>query len=150
MIIIDELGRGTSTFDGFGLAWGISEHIAGQLGSYTLFATHFHELTALAEAPAQTGDDDDVKREQDAKGCLSGVVNKHVSGRVVDGEVVMLYTVQEGPCNESFGVHVAAMAQFPRRVIDQAKRKAQALESYAHTNSGKLHTYMHDGRYYYL
>lgn len=67
-----------------------------------------------------------------------GVVNKHVSGRVVDGEVVMLYSVKDGPCNESFGVHVAAMAQFPRRVIDQAKRKAQALESYAHTNSGKL------------
>ena len=137
LIIIDELGRGTSTFDGFGLAWGISEHIAADIGSYTLFATHFHELTALAESPSSRADgNDDSKREQQAH--PTGVVNKHVSGRVVEGEVVMLYTVEEGPCNESFGVHVAAMAQFPRRVIEQAKRKAQALESYAHTNTGKL------------
>lgn len=137
LIIIDELGRGTSTFDGFGLAWGISEHIAGSIGAYTLFATHFHELTALAEPRAAT--EEDAKREggAEATGSVTGVVNKHVSGRVVDGEVVFLYSVQDGPCKESFGVHVAKMAQFPRRVIDQAKRKAQALESYAHANSGK-------------
>ena len=62
-----------------------------------------------------------------------GVVNRHVTGKVIDGKVVMLYAVEKGPCHESFGVHVAAMAQFPAHVIQTAKRKAIALE---HTGSG--------------
>lgn len=134
LIIIDELGRGTSTFDGFGLAWGISEHIANKIGAYCLFATHFHELTALAQASHVSADESSEERVESNVTLTKanvGVVNRHVTGKVINGKVVMLYAVENGPCHESFGVHVAAMAQFPDKVIQTAKRKAIALE---HTN----------------
>ena len=116
---------GTSTFDGFGLAWGISEYITTHIGAYCLFATHFHELTSLATVHShvsenekegnsnsqiattmniQNGDNSHV-----AKNTNVGVINKHVSGKVINGKVVMLYSVEEGPCHQSFGVHVAGM-----------------------------------------
>lgn len=105
LIIIDELGRGTSTFDGFGIAWAISSYIMYELKSLCLFATHFHELTQLP-----------------------GVKNQHVSAHVENGQVTMLYALQSGPCTQSYGVHVAKLAHFPSSVIYEAKRKADQLE----------------------
>ncbi len=111
LVIIDELGRGTSTFDGFGLAWSISEYLLKRTRCFTLFATHYHELTQL-------------DREQ-------GVLNRHVTAHAVEnGEITMLYSVEDGPCLDSFGIHVAQLSRFPPTVIASAKRKVAALEAH--------------------
>jgi len=110
LVLMDEIGRGTSTFDGMSLAWACVHHLVQQLHAFTLFATHYFELTTLAET-------------------LDGVANVHLDA-VEHGEtIIFMHSVKEGPANQSYGLQVAQLAGVPRGVVTLAREKLLALEN---------------------
>ena len=112
LIVLDEIGRGTSTYDGVSIAWAVAEHIHDHVGAKTLFATHYHELGALAASHGR-------------------VRNVSVAAREWKGEVVFLRKLTPGGASRSFGVEVARLAGLPRPVIDRARAILRTLESEA-------------------
>ncbi|EEL44386.1 DNA mismatch repair protein mutS [Bacillus cereus Rock3-42] len=109
LILFDEIGRGTSTYDGMALAQAIIEHIHDQIGAKTLFSTHYHELTVLEES-------------------LDQLKNVHVSAIEENGKVVFLHKIQDGAADKSYGIHVAQLAELPDSLIARAKEVLAQLE----------------------
>ncbi|MGG8343346.1 DNA mismatch repair protein MutS [Streptococcus uberis] len=112
LIIFDELGRGTATYDGMALAQSIIEHIHNRIGAITLFATHYHELTSLSEE-------------------LGHLKNVHVAILERDGEVTFLHKIAEGPADKSYGIHVAKIAGLPGSLLSRADNILKQLESHS-------------------
>ena len=110
LVLLDEIGRGTSTYDGLALAWAASRHLAIRLRAFTLFATHYFELTALPEE-------------------FQGIANVHLDAVEHGAEVVFMHIVKEGPANQSYGVQVAKLAGVPESVLALARRRLARLES---------------------
>ena len=110
LLLFDEIGRGTSTYDGMALAQSMMEYIHDKIGANTLFSTHYHELTALEEQ-------------------LARLQNVHVSATEKDGKVVFLHKVRQGAADKSYGVHVAQLAEMPEEIIDRARVLLEQFES---------------------
>ncbi len=128
LVILDEIGRGTSTFDGLSLAWSIVEHLHHQVGAKSLFATHYHELTELA-SPHGSGPLNPQSSESEmASGRLPRVRNYNVAVREWNDQIIFLRKIQPGPADKSYGIQVARLAGVPRPVIDRAKTILRVLE----------------------
>ena len=110
LVIMDEVGRGTSTFDGLSLAWSAAEHLANKIQAKTLFATHYFEMTALPEA-------------------ANTVCNVHLDATEHEDRLVFLHRVQQGPASQSHGIQVAKLAGVPASIIDSAKQRLVELEA---------------------
>jgi DNA mismatch repair protein MutS len=119
LIVLDEIGRGTSTFDGLSLAWSIVEHLHNQVGAKTLFATHYHELTELAQR-------------------LPRLKNFNVAVREWRDQIVFLRKIVEGGTDKSYGIHVARLAGVPREVLERAKVILGNLEESELTPEGTV------------
>ncbi len=109
LVLMDEIGRGTSTYDGLSLAWACAQHLARSTRAFTLFATHYFELTSLAAE-------------------LEGCANVHLDATEHGDKLIFLHTVKEGPANQSYGLQVAALAGVPQKVISAARRYLRELE----------------------
>ncbi|ELZ03910.1 DNA mismatch repair protein MutS [Natrialba asiatica] len=116
LVVLDEVGRGTATYDGISIAWAATEYLHNEVAAKTLFATHYHELTGLAEN-------------------LPRVANVHVAADERDGDVTFLRAVRDGPTDRSYGIHVADLAGVPGPVVDRARdvltrlREEKAIEA---------------------
>ncbi len=122
LVLMDEIGRGTSTFDGLSLAWACAHHLISQNKSYTLFATHYFELTALPDE-------------------LAGVSNVHINAVEHGDKIVFLHHVKPGPANQSYGLQVAQLAGVPISAIQLAQKKLVELEQQsveAHADTGQF------------
>jgi len=118
LILMDEIGRGTSTFDGLSLAWATARHIATQIRAFTLFATHYFELVTLADE-------------------VDGVANVHLDATEHRDGIVFLHTVKPGPADRSYGLAVAQLAGLPREVVARAREFLALLESGSAARHGR-------------
>jgi len=109
LVLMDEIGRGTSTYDGLALAWACAVDLAVRIKAYTLFATHYFELTRLPEH-------------------YDGIVNVHLDATEHADRIVFLHSVRDGAADRSYGLHVAALAGVPKAVIRQAQARLADLE----------------------
>ncbi|MGB0459276.1 MAG: DNA mismatch repair protein MutS [Porticoccaceae bacterium] len=109
LVLMDEIGRGTSTFDGLSLAWACGYHLAEKVKAFSLFATHYFELTSLPDS-------------------VSGTINVHLDATEHNDSIVFLHSVQEGPASQSYGLQVAKLAGIPKDVVMLAKKELQRLE----------------------
>ncbi|MGI9274286.1 MAG: DNA mismatch repair protein MutS [Endozoicomonas sp.] len=116
LVLMDEIGRGTSTFDGLSLAWACAHYLAESVKAFTLFATHYFELTQLPEE------------------CQT-VANVHLNATEHEDRIVFLHAVQEGPASQSYGLQVAQLAGVPRHVVNQARQRLMVLEQESNGNS---------------
>jgi DNA mismatch repair protein MutS len=119
LIVLDEIGRGTSTFDGLSLAWSIVEHLHNQVGAKTLFATHYHELTELSAR-------------------LPRLKNFNVAVREWHDQIVFLRKIVEGGTDKSYGIQVARLAGVPKEVLERAKQILGNLEESELTPEGTV------------
>jgi DNA mismatch repair protein MutS len=110
LVLLDEIGRGTSTYDGLSLAWACAEMLAMQTRAFTLFASHYFELTLLAEQ-------------------IDSLANVHLDAVEHKDHIIFMHAVQEGPASRSFGLQVAQLAGVPRAVINRAKQRLAELEN---------------------
>ena len=110
LVLMDEIGRGTSTFDGLSLAWACAENLAQTIGAYTLFATHYFELTRLPE-------------------MFHNIANIHLDAVEQGDKLIFMHSVKEGPANKSYGLQVALLAGVPKHVVNQAKTHLKQLEA---------------------
>ncbi len=109
LVLVDEIGRGTSTYDGLSLAWACAHDLAEKIHSYSLFATHYFEITQLAQE-------------------LNNVDNVHLSATEHHNDIVFLYAIQQGAASQSYGIQVAKLAGLPEHVLNEAREKLQLLE----------------------
>src|SRR6266404_736623 len=119
LVLLDEVGRGTSTFDGLSIAWAVVEHLQKHTRARTLFATHYHELTELAD-------------------LLPGVKNVHVSVKETPNEIIFLSRVEPGSADKSYGIEVARLAGLPRSVVERAREVLKRHEQSEHQLSETL------------
>lgn len=117
LVLLDEIGRGTSTYDGVSIAWAVTEHLHEEIGCKTIFATHYHELTQLGD-------------------LLPGVDNLNVLVREVGEDIVFLRRLEKGGADRSYGIQVARLAGVPREVIDRARELLHELEG-THSGGGE-------------
>lgn len=118
LVLMDEVGRGTSTFDGLSLAWACAKYLAENVKSFTLFATHYFELTSLPET-------------------IPGIINVHLDATEHQDRIIFLHKVQEGPASKSYGLQVAKLAGIPQTVISEAKTQLHLLENGEHPHAIK-------------
>jgi DNA mismatch repair protein MutS len=117
LVLLDEIGRGTSTYDGVSIAWSVTEHLHEKIGAKTIFATHYHELTQLGD-------------------LLGGVKNMNVSVREVGDDIVFLRRLMDGGADRSYGIQVARLAGLPAGIVARARELLEELEG-THTSGGE-------------